>query len=247
MPDEQLYPVQGGERIPLFTRDVLKRASQGEGPLAPGPIGAPPLPHPSLAIMAAHVWPGLHCLMPMEHADIPDILDTGVVYTGEAHPFVCTMDQTRGMKHGLLKMGSHVPREKQDAKMQSFVDFVEDRKRNVFSNFDGGQIMVNLIIDEGKSLLYSSHLGGYEAVMAAIEPKPQIAILGIAGRANYNGRPFNGSAAQFALKQLEWLDRRPKQIIWCLHDEWYVGFSFQVTRVRKALVGRLIKILTDII
>lgn len=158
--------------------------------------------------------------MPVGHADLPDVLDTGTTYTGEAHPYVCTLDQTRGMKHGLLRMGSQIPREEQDARTRAFVDFVEDRARNVFSHCDGGQIMVNLVFGEDKSLLYSSHLGGYEGVMSSIEPKPQVAILGIAGRANLNGRPFDGSAAQFALKELEWLNHSPKQVIWCLHDEW---------------------------
>jgi hypothetical protein len=192
----------------------------GEIPIASGPPGAPPLPDYSLATMAAHIWPGLHCLMPMDHAEIPDTLDTGVVYTGEAHPYTCTLDQTRGMKYGLLRIGSRIPREKQDPGMQSFVDFVEDRERNVFSHFDGGQLMVNFVLDEQMALLYSSHLGGYEAVMREIHPKPQIAILGIAGRANLNGRPFDGSAAEFALKQTNWLGQ-PKHIIWCLHDESY--------------------------
>jgi hypothetical protein len=172
---------------------------------------------------------------------VADVFDAWVVYTGEAHPFVCTLGQTRWMKHGLLKMDSRVPREKQDAKMRSFVDIVEDRERNVFSNFDGGQVMVNFVIEEGKALLYSSHLGGYEAAMAAIEPKPQIPILGIAGRANYNGRPFNGSAAGFALKQPEWLDRGPKQIIWCLHDERCVNFNLQVLHIYKNVMITLVK------
>ncbi|KAK7935362.1 hypothetical protein PG985_000857 [Apiospora marii] len=39
-----------------------------------------------------------------------------------------------------------------------------------------------------------------------------------AGRANLNGRPFDGSAAEFASRQVEWLGK-PSQVIWCLHDE----------------------------
>ena len=43
-------------------------------------------------------------------------------------------------------------------------------------------------------------------------------VLGIAGRGNLNGRPFDGSAAQFAALQLKWLGM-PTKVIWCLHDE----------------------------
>ncbi|KAF2632167.1 hypothetical protein BU25DRAFT_428085 [Macroventuria anomochaeta] len=49
-------------------------------------------------------------------------------------------------------------------------------------------------------------------------PFAYVVVLGIAGRANLNGRPFNGSAAHFAALQLKWLGG-PKKVIWCLHDE----------------------------
>lgn len=157
--------------------------------------------------------------MPATHADMPDVIDTGTVYTGAASPFVCTLDQTRGMRYGLLKIGDRVPPEKRSDGLQSFVDYVSDRKRNVFSNCDGGQIMVNFLVEEDKALLWNAHLGAYDGIMKQLTPKPSVAILGIAGRGNLNGRPFDGSAAQFALNEVEWISQ-PKQVIWCLHDEW---------------------------
>jgi glyoxylase-like metal-dependent hydrolase (beta-lactamase superfamily II) len=54
VPEEQLLPVAGGERIPLFTKNVREAAQRGEGALAPGPPGAPSLPDSSLAAMSAH-------------------------------------------------------------------------------------------------------------------------------------------------------------------------------------------------
>ena len=54
VPEEQLLPVAGGERIPLFTKAVRDAAKRGEGQVAPGPPGAPPLPDSSLAAMAVH-------------------------------------------------------------------------------------------------------------------------------------------------------------------------------------------------
>jgi hypothetical protein len=124
------------------------------------------------------------------------------------------------MKYGLLKIGDVMPREKMDEGLASFADYVADRERNVCSHADGGQIMVNFVVDD-KAILWNAHLGSYEGIMKALEPKPDVAILGIAGRANSNGRPFDGSAAQYALNEVQWLEQ-PKTVVWCLHDERYV-------------------------
>lgn len=241
VPEEQLFRVAGGERVPLFTRIIRDQAKSGECQLSHAPPGAPSLPHPSLAAAAAHVWPSLHCLMPGAPGGHPEVIDTGEVYTGEAHPYVCTMDITRGMKYGLLKIGDIVPRDKMDTGLASFVDYVADQKRNVFSHADGGQIMVNFLVDS-KAILWNAHLGSYEGIMKLLEPKPDVAILGIAGRANCNGRPFDGSAAQFALNEVQWL-QQPKTIIWCLHDERCVTrlstslHIYMLTQIRLVLLN----------
>ncbi|KAL2837589.1 hypothetical protein BJX68DRAFT_272984 [Aspergillus pseudodeflectus] len=219
VPDEQLLPVSGGERIPLFTREVRDAAARGEGRLLPSaPPGAPHQPDPSLAVCSVHVWPSLHCLMPGTHAQIPDIMDTGRVYTGAAHPYLCTINLNVGMRYGLLKIGERVPVESRDEGLQSFIEYISDTKRNVFSAYDGGQLMYNFLINERRTLLWNAHLGAYEGIMRSLDPKPDVAILGIAGRANLNGRPFDGSAAQFVLNEVRWLDE-PLSTIWCLHDE----------------------------
>ncbi|KAK6859482.1 hypothetical protein PG995_003118 [Apiospora arundinis] len=219
VPEEQLFPVQGGERIPLFTREIRDRAKDDASMRRPGFPGAPPMPADGLEALSVHVWPSLHCLMPQDH---PETIDTATVYTGAASPYSCTLDITFGMKYGLLKIGEIMPAEKLTPGHHSFIRYVEDRKRNVFSHCDGGQLMFNFIMPtetgETKALLWSAHLGGYEAILKDMEPKPDIAILGIAGRANFNGRPFDGSAAEFASRQVEWLGS-PSQVIWCLHDE----------------------------
>jgi len=54
VPDEQLLPVAGGERIPLFSAAMRAAAKRGECAVAPGPPGAPPLPDDSLAVMSVH-------------------------------------------------------------------------------------------------------------------------------------------------------------------------------------------------
>lgn len=54
VPEEQLIPVAGGERIPLFTKAIRDAARNGSVAVAPGPPGAPLLPDPSLATMEVH-------------------------------------------------------------------------------------------------------------------------------------------------------------------------------------------------
>jgi hypothetical protein len=149
-------------------------------------------------------------------------MDTKVVYTGETTPYTCTLDISHGMKYGLLQLDKLVPADKQDQGMRSFISYINDdeQHRRMFSHCDGGQLMYNVVIN-GNGLLWNGHLGAYEGIMSRVEPKPKIAILGIAGRANHDGRPFDGSAAQFAVKQIQWLDQ-PEMVIWCMHDDKYV-------------------------
>lgn len=213
VPDHQLFPVAGGERIPLFTKNVIEQARNGDIPTASGFPGQPALPDHTFATFSVHVWPSLHAFVPNPH---PDEMDTGVVYTGEANPYMCTLDITRGMRYGLLRLGQICPPEQINDGMRSFIEYVED-KRNVFSHCDGGQLMYNFIFND-TALLWSAHLGAYDGVLTAVRPQPKIAILGIAGRANLNGRPFDGSAADFAVKQAKLLGE-PEKVIWSLHDD----------------------------
>ena len=191
VPEEQLIPVAGGERIPLFTHAVRQQARQDPSMQASGPPGGPIFPVDTLAALAVHVWPSLHCLMPQDH---PEVIDTATVYTGSATPYTCSLDITFGMKHGLLRLGELVPPEQLSDGQRSFVEYVGDRERNVFSHCDGGQLMSNFVV-QGKAMLWNAHLGAYEGVMKDMQPKPDVAILAISGRANLNGRPFDGSAA----------------------------------------------------
>lgn len=58
VPEDQLLPVAGGERIPLFTKATRDAAKRGEVPVNPGPPGAPQLPDNSLAVMEVHAVSG---------------------------------------------------------------------------------------------------------------------------------------------------------------------------------------------
>ena len=80
VPESQLVPVSGGERVPLFTGKTRQAAARGEVDCAPRPPGAPAVPDTKFAVASVHVWPSLHCLMPgASHADVPDVMDTGKV------------------------------------------------------------------------------------------------------------------------------------------------------------------------
>ncbi|KAF5001225.1 hypothetical protein FGRMN_1168 [Fusarium graminum] len=213
VPDHQLFPVQGGERIPLFTRETWDRANSDPSLFSPGLPGAPKRPLDNLAALSVDVWPSLHCLMPADH---PEEIDTATVYKGAASPYTCTLDITIGMKYGLFQLGKIMPPEKLTAGHRSFIEYIGD-KRNIMSNSDGGQLMFNFVIGD-RALLWSAHLGGYDGILKDLLPKPDIVIMAIAGRANLNGRPFDGSAAEFAAMKVGWLGN-PSQVIWCLHHE----------------------------
>ncbi|EGU85420.1 hypothetical protein FOXB_04063 [Fusarium oxysporum f. sp. conglutinans Fo5176] len=204
VPEKQLLPVGGGERIPLFTKELHDKAAQSLVELERRPPGAPKSPHPSLAVAAVHVWPSLHAFLPEDH---PEIMDTGVRYTGASTDFFCTLNITMGMKHGLLRLKDVIPEDKIDQDTQAFIGYVDDRDKNRFSHYDGGQLMFN-ILTEGQVLLWSAHLGGYEGVLRDLTPRPDVAIIAAAGRANLNGRPFDGSAAEFWLKRRNGLKSR---------------------------------------
>lgn len=232
VPETQLVPISGGERIPLFTkaqRDEALAAAQLAGPLeghAPSPPHGPqfpPTPDPTEAIIDVHAWPALHCLLPPgDHASLPEVIDTGTVYTGSGgNPYACTIDITRGMTYGIGGMMKKSPPGLPDD-MHTFLGYMNDREANRYSFYDGGQLLYNFLLDKeggaGPTFLWHGHLGCYEGIMKTIEPKPDVAVLAIAGRGNLNGRPFDGSAAEFAVKEIQWLGE-PKKVIWCLHDE----------------------------
>ncbi|KAH7399715.1 hypothetical protein BKA64DRAFT_694495 [Cadophora sp. MPI-SDFR-AT-0126] len=243
VPDSQLMPVTGGERIPLFPSHIRTLAQEGQIKVAPVPPGFPIQPDLSYAAASVHVWPSLHCLLAGNPASMPEIQDSGQEWRGAASPFACTLDITNGMKYRLLAMSSHLPASGADSKLVSFAEYVDDQQRNRMSHCDGGQLIFNFLAG-GKAMLWMAHLGGYEGVLRAMEPKPDTVIMAIAGRANLNGRPFDGSAAQFARDVLRWLGE-PARVIWCLHDEnllkpWFVNTRPATDLVEKDTKSRVL-------
>lgn len=247
VPEEQLAPVSGGERTPLFTRQVRDQAIRGEIELSPGAPGLAPQPHHSLAVAAVHVWPSGHCFMPgTSHADIPDVIDTGKRYTGEASEYVCTMDITFGMKYGLMRLGEHMPREAMDAGTKSFVDYIGSPRARPLSHYDGGQLSFNFLLASDRTVFWNGHLGAYDGILRSVYPKPDVLIQAIAGRGNLNGRPFDGSAAEFATMISRHLGE-PQRVIWCLHDEspikpWRVDVRTATEMLEKHTKSRVVEL-----
>lgn len=75
------------------------------------------------------------------------------------------------MRYGLLRLGEIVPPEHLDDGERSFIEYISDRKTNLMSNFDGGQMAYSFQI-AGKTLMWNSHLGGYSGILQNLEPKP---------------------------------------------------------------------------
>ncbi|OCT50239.1 beta-lactamase domain protein [Cladophialophora carrionii] len=214
--EDQLLPVAGGERIPLFTKDIWAKAKRKEIELAPAPPLAPPKPHGKYAAMDVHVWPSLHALMP-PLADVPDYFDTGKSYVGPAGPYDCTLDITRNMQYGLFRLHDFIPPDHMDEGLRAVADYFQERKSMPMSHCDGGQLLYNFLLGPDKVLLFNSHLGAYDGILNSITPKPNHVILGFGGRANLNGRPYNGSAAEFLTMEVNLLGQ-PATVWPCLHD-----------------------------
>lgn len=235
--EENLIAVQGGERIPLFTREVREAAKLDKVKLQSGPPGAPRSPHPSLAVMTVHIWPGLHTLLPGESMhDIPEVLDTGSRTIGESS-HQCSLDITRLMTHGLLPLTRPISNDLFngfDDDMKSFITWARDPHR-FMSGCDGGVLIYNFLLGKGENVLFNGQLGCYDGILRAIEDKPTIAILAAPGRANLNGRPFDGSPAEFLTEEVRWLGE-PGRVAWCLHDPMFINPKRVDTRAATEMV-----------
>lgn len=54
-------------------------------------------------------------------------------------------------------------------------------------------------------------------ILSELKPKPDLAVLSVAGQPCYNGGGFTGTATEFILESLKRLEY-PKQVTWALHD-----------------------------
>lgn len=64
------------------------------------------------------------------------------------------------MKYDLVRLKELFPPDHIDEKTQALNDFVGDRRRNLVSDCDGGQLVYNVLTGD-KAILFDSHLGTY--------------------------------------------------------------------------------------
>ena len=64
------------------------------------------------------------------------------------------------------------------------------------------------------SLLWSASSGCWTPILR--ELRPDVALLALAGRPNVNGEPFQGTMAEFIVRQVEML--HPDKVVFCHHD-----------------------------
>jgi len=87
------------------------------------------------------------------------------------------------------------------------------------SDHDGGQL-IYLITTPYGSILWSASSGCWTPILRELHP--DVALLAVAGRPNVNGEPFQGSMAEFIVRQVEML--HPRTVIFCHHDAFLPPF-----------------------
>lgn len=85
---------------------------------------------------------------------------------------------------------------------------------------DGGALVYLFETPDG-SLFYQDTSGHWSGVLHDL--RPDVALLGAAGRGNIDGQPIQGSLAQFVARQADLL--RPGIVVLTHHDDWLPGFS----------------------
>ncbi len=101
---------------------------------------------------------------------------------------------------------------------------------------DGGALVFLFETPDG-SVFYQDTSGHWSGVLRDL--RPDVALIGAAGRGNIDGEPIQGSLAQFVARQADML--RPAKVILTHHDDWMPGFSIptETAPIREEL-GRVV-------
>lgn len=87
---------------------------------------------------------------------------------------------------------------------------------------DGGALVFVFETPDG-SIFYQDTSGHWTGILRDL--RPDVALVGAAGRGNIDGEPIQGSLAQFVGRQVDLL--RPGKVILTHHDDWMPGFSIE--------------------
>jgi L-ascorbate metabolism protein UlaG (beta-lactamase superfamily) len=103
------------------------------------------------------------------------------------------------------------------------------------SDLDGGQLMYLIATPRG-SILWSASSGCWTSILRDL--RPDVALLAVAGRPNVNGEPFQGTMAEFIVRQVEALG--PRKVVFCHHDAFLPPFmnGTDVTATASAVHDR---------
>lgn len=85
---------------------------------------------------------------------------------------------------------------------------------------DGGALVFVFETPDG-SILFQDTSGHWSGILRDL--RPDVALIGAAGRGNIDGEPIQGSLAQFVGRQVDLL--RPRRVVLTHHDDWMPGFS----------------------
>ena len=137
------------------------------------------------------------------------------------------MDQPDAVCIGDLGVTWQVQRKKFEAVMKHFASLGESAVAHLGASQvghsdrgDGGALVFLFETPDG-SIFYQDTSGHWSGVMKDL--RPDVALLGAAGRGNIDGEPIQGSLAQFVARQADML--RPAKVILTHHDDWLPGFS----------------------
>jgi len=100
---------------------------------------------------------------------------------------------------------------------------------------DGGALVFLFETPDG-SLLFQDTSGHWGPILRSLSP--DVAILAVAGRANVDGEPVQGSLAEFVADEARTLGAR--RVVLAHHDDWLPGFSSapDVAPIRAAFADR---------
>lgn len=87
---------------------------------------------------------------------------------------------------------------------------------------DGGALVFLIDTPDG-TIFYQDTSGHWSGILDGL--RPDVALVGAAGRGNIDGEPIQGTLAEFVGRQVDLL--KPGKVVLTHHDDWMPGFSIE--------------------